>query len=131
MKKKLRLFATIGCVFLFGIIIGGCRMPDIASGSLSSNGTIYDLESYKLMGDATFLPLTVQKIDNHNCQPTILTEYVNVKDKTIWLQSYKWFVGSNSGGLGQSMVQELDSEGKPKLYSGDIQELIKQYEKQE
>ena len=87
MKKKLRLFAAIGCVFIFGIIIGGCRMPDIVSGSLSSKETVYDLESYKLMG-------------------------------------------GNRGGLGQSMVQEYDSDGNPKLYSGDIQELIKKYEKQ-
>lgn len=30
---------------------------------------------------------------------------------------------------GQSMIQELDPDGKPKLYSGDINELIKKFQK--
>lgn len=95
MKKKLRLFAAIGCVFIFGIIIGECRMPDIASGSLSSNGTIYDLESYKLMGDATFLPISVQAINNSDEGPTVITEFVNIKDETVWMQSYKEYFGES------------------------------------
>jgi len=30
--------------------------------------------------------------------------------------------------IGQSMVQELDPDGKPKLYTGDINELIKKFQ---
>lgn len=104
-------------------------MPDVVKGTLSSDGSIYDVESYKLSGDVTFLPISVQKIDNHFLSPTVITEFVNIKDKTVWMQSYKEFSAPNRGGVGQSMVQELDPDGKPKQYTGDINELIKKFQK--
>ena len=104
-------------------------MPDIAKGTLLSD------ESYKLSGDVTFLPISEQKIDNNDEDPTVITEFVNIKDKTVWMQSYKSCSGSEmyaisiGQSIGQSMVQELDPDGKPKLYTGDINELIKKFQK--
>lgn len=100
------------------------RMPDIAKGTLLSD------ESYKLSGDVTFLPISEQKIDNNDEYPTVITEFVNIKDKTVWMQSYKSCSGTElcAIGIGQSMVQELDPDGKPKLYTGDINELIKKFQ---
>lgn len=89
MKKKIGMLAVIGCIFFSGMFVGGCRMPDTVKGTLSSDGTIYDVESYKLSGDVTFLPISVQKIDNHSAESTVITEFVNIKDKTVWMQSYK------------------------------------------
>lgn len=128
MRKRIGMFAVIGCIFCSGIFIGGCQMPDVVKGTLSSDGSIYDVESYKLSGDVTFLPISVQKIDNHEHDSTIITEFVNIKDKTIWMQSYKGYWRADSG-VGQSMVQELDPDGKPKQYTGDINELIKKFQK--
>lgn len=128
LKKKIGMLAVIGCIFFSGMFVGGCRMPDTVKGTLSSDGTIYDVESYKLSGDVTFLPISVQKIDNHSAESTVIIEFVNIKDKTVWMQSYKGYYRADSG-VGQSMVQELDPDGKPKLYSGDINELIKKFQK--
>ena len=127
MKKRIGMLTVIGCIFFSGMFVGGCRMPDTVKGTLSSDGTIYDVESYKLSGDVTFLPISVQKIDNHSAESTVITEFVNIKDKTVWMQSYKGYYRADSG-VGQSMVQELDPDGKPKLYSGDINELIKKFQ---
>lgn len=128
MKKKIGMFAVIGCIFFSGLFIGGCGMPDaVKAWSLSTS--IDDVETYKLSGDVTFLPISVQKIDNNNADPTVITEFVNIKDETVWMQSYKGYIGGSGGGFGQSMVQELDPDGKPKLYSGDINELIKKFQK--
>lgn len=55
----------------------------------------------------------------------MITEFVNIKDETVWMQSYKEYSGSHGGSFGQSMVQELDPDGKPKLYTGDINKLIR------
>ena len=104
-------------------------MPEITKGAfLSSDPSLYDVETYKLSGDVTFLPISVQAIDNSNAGPTVITEFVNIKDETVWMQSYKEYCGSQGGGFGQSMVQELDPDGKPKLYTGDINELIKKFQ---
>ena len=125
------MLTVIGCIFFSGMFVGGCRMPDTVKGTLSSDGTIYDVESYKLSGDVTFLPISEQKIDNNDEDPTVITEFVNIKDKTVWMQSYKSCSGSGmyAISIGQSMVQELDPDGKPKLYTGDINELIKKFQK--
>lgn len=40
MRKRIGMFAVIGCIFCSGLFIGGCRMPDIAKGTLLSDGTI-------------------------------------------------------------------------------------------
>jgi len=114
MRKRIGMFAVIGCIFCSGLFIGGCRMPDIAKGTLLSD------ESYKLSGDVTFLPISEQKIDNNDEDPTVITKFVNIKDKTVWMQSYKSCSGSGmyAISIGQSMVQELDPDGKPKLYTG-------------
>lgn len=129
MRKRIGMFAVIGCIFCSGLFIGGCRMPDITKGAfLSSDPSLYDVETYKLSGDVTFLPISVQAINNSNEGPTVITEFVNIKDETVWMQSYKEYSGSHGGGFGQSMVQELDPDGKPKLYTGDIDELIKKFQ---
>ena len=128
LKKRIGMLTVIGCIFFSGMFVGGCRMPDTVKGTLSSDGTIYDVESYKLSGDVTFLPISVQKIDNHSAESTVITEFVNIKDKTVWMQSYKGYYRADSG-VGQSMVQELDPDGKTKLYTGDINELIKKFQK--
>lgn len=52
MRKRIGMFAVVGCIFCSGLFIGGCRMPDIAKGTLLSD------ESYKLSGDVTFLPIS-------------------------------------------------------------------------
>lgn len=124
MRKRIGMFAVIGCIFCSGLFIGGCRLSDIAKGTLLPD------ESYKLSGDVTFLPISEQKIDNNDEDPTVITEFVNIKDKTVWMQSYKSCSGSEmyAISIGQSMVQELDPDGKPKLYTGDINELIKKFQ---
>ena len=83
MKKRIGMLTVIGCIFFSGMFVGGCRMPDTVKGTLSSDGTIYDVESYKLSGDVTFLPISVQKIDNHSAESTVITEFVNIKDKMV------------------------------------------------
>ena len=101
-------------------------MPDITKGAfLSGNTRLYDVKTYKLSGDVTSLPISVQAINNSDEGPTVITEFVNIKDETVWIQSYKEYSGSHGGGLGQSMVQELDPDGKPKLYTGNINKLIR------
>ena len=130
MRKRIEMFAVIGCIICNGLFIDGCRMPDITKGAFLSGATsLYDVETYKLSGDVTFLPISVQAINNSNEGPTVITEFVNIKDETVWMQSYKEYFGSHGGGVGQSMVQELDLDGKPKLYTGDINELIKKFQK--
>ena len=73
LKKRIGMLTVIGCIFFSGMFVGGCRMPDTVKGTLSSDGTIYDVESYKLSGDVTFLPISVQKIDNHSAESTVIT----------------------------------------------------------
>lgn len=131
MRKRIGMFVVIGCIFCSGLFIGGCRIPDITKGAfLSSDPSLYDVETYKLSGDVTFLPISEQKIDNNDEDPTVITEFVNIKDKTVWMQSYKSCSGFEmyAISIGQSMVQELDPDGKPKLYTGDINGLIKKFQ---
>lgn len=40
MRKRIEMFAVIGCIICNGLFIDGCRMPDIAKGTLLSDGTI-------------------------------------------------------------------------------------------
>lgn len=87
------------------------------------------MKTYKLSVDVTFFPISVQAINNSDEGPTVITEFVNIKDEMVWMQSYKEYSGSHGGDFGQSMVQELDPDEKPKLYTGDINELIKKFQK--
>lgn len=84
-------------------------------------------ENYEISGDALFLPISVEAVSNGDYDETVFTEYVCVSDKTVWLQSYKSYYGGRRGGLGESMVQMYDSDGKPKLYEGDLDELFEKY----
>ncbi|MDY6244054.1 MAG: hypothetical protein SPL82_09285 [Lachnospiraceae bacterium] len=51
------------------------------------------------------------------------------EDETVWMQSYKSCFGVYADSIGQSMVQELDPDGKPKLYTVDVNELIQKIQK--
>lgn len=99
-KKKIEMFAVIGCIICNGLFIDGCRMPDITKGVfLSGNTRLYDVKTYKLSGDVTFLPISVQAINNSDEGPTVITEFVNIKDEMVWMQSYKEYSGSHGGGF--------------------------------
>lgn len=68
-----------------------------------------------------------ETVDNGDYNKTVFTEFVYVPDGTLWMESYKTLTIHYKGGLGQSMVQIFDADGKPKVYDGDINELCKKY----
>lgn len=93
--------------------------------------TLLDPKSYVLYGSATFLPISVELVENgydSNYTNTVFVEYVKTSDKTIWIQSFKNYKEKyNGSGIGESMTQAFGPDGKPEVYDGDLDELIKNF----
>lgn len=60
MKKKLTLLFMLSCIFIFGIVLGGCKIPDIVNAGAAF---FNDISSYRYGGDTIFLPLKSGTID--------------------------------------------------------------------
>ena len=53
---------------------------------------------------------------------------MKTSDKTIWIQSVKNYKEKyNGSGIGESMTQAFGPDGKPEVYDGDLDELIKNF----
>ena len=53
---------------------------------------------------------------------------MKTSDKTIWIQSFKDYKKNLRGsGIGESMTQAFGPDGKPEVYDGDLDELIKNF----
>lgn len=115
-KKNFILFLSIF------MIVGLCGCDEISSDKISSalinpKGSI---DEYKINGDCRFIPISYTSIDERNTLS--ITEYVNTVNKTVWVESEKW-----PNGHGLSFTQEYDENGKPVIYSGDLEELKEKY----
>lgn len=74
---------------------------------------------YSITGDKTFIPITKESINDKTFNGITILQYVNTKDRTVWV-AYEKF----QQGYGISFTQEFDADGRPVLYDGDIDELI-------
>lgn len=115
MKKTITLLITLSGVFIFGIILGGCKMPDTINAGVAF---FNDKSSYRYGGDTIFLPLKSGTIDEGSglCY---FTEFVKVDDKTLWIQDHII-------NCGLSLTQELNRDGTAKVYTGNIKDLVKE-----
>lgn len=142
MKNKLKMLCAV--MFFTGVVFAGCSINSndskVTSTEISTESTkesassiwrciasYEDMDSYKFTGSALFLPVSYETVDNGDYNKTVFTEFVYVPDGTLWMETYKTLTTSYRGGLGQSMVQIFDADGKPKMYDGDINELCKKY----
>lgn len=115
MKKKITLLITLSVVFIFGIVLGGCEIPDtVNAGAAFFN----DKSSYRYGGDTIFLPLKSGTIDEGN-DTCYFTEFVKVDDKTLWIQD-------QVTNCGLSLTQEFNQDGTAKVYTGNIKDLVKE-----
>lgn len=143
MNLKILLLCSI--LFIIGAITCvGCGVKETSLSTESENTndskhlvpkemaeTLLDPKSYVIYGSATFLPISVELVDNgydEHYGRTVLVEYVNTSDKTIWIQSYKCYAKNHNGsGIGESMVQEFGPDGKPKVYDGNMDDLLENF----
>ena len=138
MKKTVKMFCTL--MISIGIVLTGCgnnadnsNVEDFTEmGQKSSNifpnvPSLDNFDSYDFSGNALFLPISYETVNNGDCRETVFTEYVYVPDGTLWIESYKTSSGNRAAGLGQSLVQIISTDGKPKVYDGDIDELREKY----
>ena len=117
MKKKIMMLFTVGCIFASGIMIGGCKTPNLISGSTTN---FYKPETYTFNGqDLMFIPIRSASIDSDMNVVNYFIEYVKVDDKTIWMECYT---------NGASFSQEMNPDGTVKVYDGSIKELLKKYD---
>ena len=115
MKKTITLLITLSGVFIFGIVLGGCKIPDIVNAGAAF---FNDISSYRYGGDTIFLPLKSGTIDEGSSF-CYFTEFVKVDDKTLWIQD-------NITNCGLSFTQELNHDGTAKVYTGNIKDLVKE-----
>lgn len=115
MKKKLTLLITLSGVFIFGIVLGGCKMPATINAGVAF---FNDKSSYRYGGDTIFLPLKSGTIDEGN-NLCYFTEFVKVDDKTLWIQD-------QATNCGLSLTQEFNHDSTAKVYTGDIKSLLKE-----
>ena len=115
MKKTITLLIIFSCSFIFGVLLGGCEIPDtVNAGAAFFN----DKSSYRYGGDTIFLPLKSGTIDEGSgfCY---FTEFVKVDDKTLWIQDH-------ITNCGLSLTQEFNQDGTAKVYTGNIKDLVKE-----
>lgn len=115
MKKKITLLITLSVVFIFGIVLGGCKIPDVINADVAF---FNDTNSYRYDGDIIFLPLKSGTIDEGN-DTCYFTEFVKVDDKTLWIQD-------QVTNCGLSLTQEFNQDGTAKVYTGNIKDLVKE-----
>ena len=138
MKSKLKMLCAV--MFFTGIVLTGCgnnadnsnvenftQIEQKSSNIFRNVPSLDNFDSYEFTGNALFLPVSYETVDNGDYNKTVFTEFVYVPDGTLWMETYKTLTISYKGGLGQSMVQIFDADGKPKVYDGDINELCKKY----
>lgn len=89
MKKKLTLLFMLSCIFILGIILGGCEIPDTIKAGVAFHS---DKSSYRYGGDTIFLPLKSGTIDEGSSF-CYFTEFVKVDDKTLWFRIKQQIVG--------------------------------------
>lgn len=142
MKKTVKMFCTL--MISIGIVLTGCgnnadnsnvedftEMEQKSSNIFQNVPSLDNFDSYDFSGNALFLPISYETVNNGDYEETVFTEYVYVPDGTLWIESYKAFSGDRAaglGGLGQSLVQIIGTDGKPKVYDGDIDELREKYD---
>lgn len=114
MKKE-----NVRCILLLCIlmIVGLCGCSEISLDKTSSDLINPEVKIY---GDCRFIPISYTSVDERNTLR--ITEYVNTVNKTVWVESEKW-----SNGYGLSFTQEYDENGKPVIYSEDLEELKERY----
>lgn len=138
MKSKLKMLCAV--MFFTCVVFAGCennadnsnvenftQIEQKSSNIFRNVPSLDNFDSYEFTGSALFLPVSYETVDNGDYNKTVFTEFVYVPDGTLWMESYKTLTISYKGGLGQSMVQIFDADGKPKVYDGDINELCKKY----
>lgn len=143
-KLTLKILLLCSILFIGTITCGGCGAKETSPSAESEDTndskhlvpkemaeTLLDPKSYVIYGSATFLPISVELVDNGydaDYARTVFVEYVKTRDKTIWIQSYKCYAKNNNGsGIGESMTQAFGPDGKPEVYDGDLDELIKNF----
>lgn len=106
MKKE-----NVRCILLLCIlmIVGLCGCSEISLDKTSSDLINPEVKIY---GDCRFIPISYTSVDERNTLR--ITEYVNTVNK-------------RSNGYGLSFTQEYDENGKPVIYSGDLEELKERY----
>lgn len=115
MKKTITLLIIFSCSFIFGVLLGGCEIPDtVNAGAAFFN----DKSSYRYGGDTIFLPLKSVTIDEGSSF-CYFTEFVKVDDKTLWIQDH-------ITNCGLSLTQEFNHDGTAKVYTGNIKDLVKE-----
>lgn len=144
MKSKLKMLCAV--MFFTCVVFAGCSINSndskVTSTEISTESTeesassiwrgvalisYDDMDSYEFTGSALFLPVSYETVDNGDYNKTVFTEFVYVPDGTLWMESYKTLTIHYKGGLGQSLVQIIGTDGKPKVYDGDIDELREKY----
>lgn len=139
MKKTVKMFCTL--MISIGIVLTGCgnnadnsnvedftEMEQKSSNIFQNVPSLDNFDSYDFSGNALFLPILYETVNNGDYEETVFTEYVYVPDGTLWIESYKAFSENRASGLGQSLVQIIGTDGKPKVYDGDIDELREKYD---
>lgn len=142
MKKTVKMFCTL--MISIGIVLTGCgnnadnsnvedftQMEQKSSNifqNVPSLDKLDNFDSYDFSGNALFLPISYETVNNGDYEETVFIEYVYVPDGTLWIESYKAFSRNRASGLGQSLVQIIGTDGKPKVYDGDIDELREKYD---
>lgn len=138
MKKTVKMFCTL--MISIGIVLTGCgnnadnsnvedftEMEQKSSNIFQNVSSLDNFDSYDFSGNALFLPISYETVNNGDYEETVFIEYVYVPDGTLWIESYKAFSRNRASGLGQSLVQIIGTDGKPKVYDGDIDELREKY----
>lgn len=138
MKSKLKMLCAV--MFFTGIVLTGCgnnadnsnvenftQIEQKSSNIFRNVPSLDNFDSYDFSGNALFLPISYETVNNGVYEETVFTEYVYVPDGTLWIESYKAFSENRASGLGQSLVQIIGTDGKPKVYDGDIDELREKY----
>ena len=139
MKSKLKMLCAV--MFFTCVVLTGCgnnadnsnvedftEMEQKSSNIFRNVPSLDNFDSYDFSGNALFLPISYETVNNNgDYEETVFIEYVYVPDGTLWIESYKAFSSNRASGLGQSMVQIFDADGKPKVYDGDIDELREKY----
>lgn len=138
MKKTVKMFCTL--MISIGIVLTGCgnnadnsnvedftQMEQKSSNIFQNVPSLDNFDSYDFSGNALFLSISYETVNSGDYEETVFIEYVYVPDGTLWIESYKAFSRNRASGLGQSLVQIIGTDGKPKVYDGDIDELREKY----
>lgn len=111
-------------IFTFGFVAVGCSgFTKVSNSGISSNATFPEhIVTYQVQGDVDYLPISREEIKDGTINGTNIIRWVNVNNKTVWVEIYKY-----SQGYGLSFSQEFDENGKPVIYDGDVEELKRIY----